>query len=543
MELNEGKCELVWHRRNARDDLFPPTFAPKDKDKRQYDNFALLGSPIGDADFCNKWLRDSALAKGTSVWAGLEFVEDLQVRYTLLRSCATTGLITHLLRTVPPTLCGQAVTEFDEAVKRATSSLLAVDVGDSWPQMTLPTSLGGVGLRSARAHAFAAYASSVAFAKQQDGGAWADYEGFGAARDALLSAGCEMPPDDAPWTQATFSCRIDGRSLDTQIAAADVQTKARLMSVSAEGAGAWLNVIPNGNLGQQLANNEFSVLIRWWLGLDVYPQEHQCPLCRNAMCGKNGYHSLTCRFGGHLGIRHHALRNVIFRAAQVACLEPRLETPFLLPGGSERPADVQLGDRCCDVAVTHPLQPKYLLASAAARGSAVEAYASDVKCRKYSAACSAANLVFVPLVVSAFGEWSDSSRPIFKEIASRIAAHKGISFATAKAQLTQRLSIALMRGNARALLQRTDPLTQELQEPTDPPQVELPNLSSFLPFLPSLLPPPSLQLTLPQMVFGVNTSPLCAATTQQHASEDMVDSVPLPSFSLPAQQPARTTEE
>ncbi|KAJ1503691.1 hypothetical protein HMI55_002349 [Coelomomyces lativittatus] len=197
--------------------------------------------------------------------------------------------------------------------------------------------------------------------------------------------------------------------------------------------------------------------------------------------------------------------------------------------GSERPADVQLGDRCCDVAVTHPLQPKHLLASAAARGSAVEAYAADVKCRKYSAACTAANLVFVPLVVSAFGEWSDSSRPIFKEIASRIAAHKGIPFATAKAQLTQRLSIALMRGNARALLQRTDPLPQELQEPTDPPQVELPNLSSFLPILPSLLPPPSLQLTLPQMVFGVNTSPLCAATTQQHASEDMVDSVSLPS--------------
>ena len=170
----------------------------------------------------------------------------------------------------------------------------------------------------------------------------------------------------------------------------------------------------------------------------------------------NGYHALTCRHGGHLGIRHHGIRDEVFRSSQTAHMSPGLEVGNLLPDSSERPADVLLGIRACDQAITHPCQPKYLAHSATTDGFACNAYAVDVKQRKYTAVCEANGLQFVPMVCSVFGEWCKTARPIFTEIANRTAARTGADYADMKSQLMQRLSMRLMRSNARALLQRMD---------------------------------------------------------------------------------------
>ncbi len=58
----------------------------------------MLGTPIGDSDFCNEHVRSTAVAEAKKLWEALEVVTDTHVRYTLLRHCASAGLINHLLR-------------------------------------------------------------------------------------------------------------------------------------------------------------------------------------------------------------------------------------------------------------------------------------------------------------------------------------------------------------------------------------------------------------------------------------------------------------
>jgi hypothetical protein len=449
--LNPGKCELVWHAGNEQDELFPPSFAPASSGKRLVDNFSLLGSPIGSAAYCNEWVRNTAVAQGRRLWRALEDVDDMQVRYVLLRHCASAGIITHLLRTVPPELILEATREFDALLCEAVTALLGVDAESAWRQLTLPTSKGGVGIRSARTHAAAAYVASVTVALERDGGTREETEGLAAAWAELQrTTGVAAPPTQ----QAALSALIDSSHFSALVAGASDDDKCRLLGTHAPSAGAWLNVVPNSFLGQAFSNAEFTILLAWWLGLPVYDKEHQCPMCRKAVCDVKGYHSTTCRNGGNMGVRHNGLRDELFCSSRAARMSPGLEAPFLLPSGCERPADVLLGHRACDLAVTHPAQPRYRTRAAQEEGFASDAYATDVKQRKYALACAAEGLEFVPLVVTVFGEWCSSAGPIFKEISQRIAAVRGTDCGAASAALMQRLSMRLMKGNARALLQR-----------------------------------------------------------------------------------------
>ena len=67
------------------------------------------------------------------------------------------------------------------------------------------------------------------------------------------------------------------------LADAPLRDKARLLSVSGEGAGAWLGVIPSESLGYVLSPREFSMLLRWWCGMHVSDSVCACPGCGAAM--------------------------------------------------------------------------------------------------------------------------------------------------------------------------------------------------------------------------------------------------------------------
>ena len=98
-----------------------------------------------------------------------------------------------------------------------------------------------------------------------------------------------------------------------------------------------------------------------------------------------GYHSLTCLEGGYVGIRHNALRDELLHACKSACLNPGRETPFLLPGSDQRPADVFLRffekgqPACLDLACIHTQQPKYIKYASVETGAATDRYEVDVK--------------------------------------------------------------------------------------------------------------------------------------------------------------------
>ena len=76
--------------------------------------------------------------------------------------------------------------------------------------------------------------------------------------------------------------------------------RARLLSQSGVGAGAWLGMIPSVELGYVFDSREFTTLLRFWLGQAVYDAPRACPGCGVAM-DVFGYHTLPCSHLGGLG--------------------------------------------------------------------------------------------------------------------------------------------------------------------------------------------------------------------------------------------------
>ena len=232
--------------------------------------------------------------------------------------------------------------------------------------------------------------------------------------------------------------------------------RRRIISQSGEHASRWLNVIPDPALHHDFTPREYTTLLRWWLGLDVYECAGPCPACGLPMDTK-GYHALCCKKLGGKVYRHHTLCNVYATFAKGAFLAPQREVSVY--GGGARPADVYLPiwvDRplALDFAVPHPLQPKYSkLADCAQPGSVAAAYAANHK-RAPISPCRRAGVSFRAMVVETFGSWDPSALPILAETATLYALHQGVTPSLALKYLSTRLSVTLMRQNVRILLAR-----------------------------------------------------------------------------------------
>ena len=232
---------------------------------------------------------------------------------------------------------------------------------------------------------------------------------------------------------------------------------------------------PSADLGYVLTPPEFTVLLKWWCGMDVFDSVFACPSCGCAM-DRGGYHALTCRHAGTLGVRHNALREIFLdflgRAGIKGCSR---EAPSLLPGSAARPADIFVPNvaaaqsACLDFAVTHTQQPNILQCASVCGGAAAEQYETAVKEDKFGADCKKAGLLLVPMVVEVFGRWGERSQEAFQLIAKACANRASEKVAAAGNHLRRSMSVGLQRLNARILLSRVDPLAEVFPEPVAMP--------------------------------------------------------------------------
>ena len=82
--------------------------------------------------------------------------------FTLLRSCAGWAKILYSCRTVPPALQPDALAQADAGIRGALCRLVGSPLSDDdWRLTSSGISAGGVGARSARVHAPAAYVASL----------------------------------------------------------------------------------------------------------------------------------------------------------------------------------------------------------------------------------------------------------------------------------------------------------------------------------------------------------------------------------------------
>jgi hypothetical protein len=186
---------------------------------------------------------------------------------------------------------------------------------------------------------------------------------------------------------------------------------------------------------------------------------------------RGGYHALTCRHAGTLGVRHNALREIFLDFLGRAGIEATREAPSLLPGSAARPADIFVPNfaaaqsACLDFAVTHTQQPNILQCASVCGGAAAEQYEIAVKDAKFGDECKAAGLVLVPMVVEVFGTWGERSLEAFQLVSKAGASRASEKVVSAGNHLRRSLSIGLQRLNARILLSRLDSRAQLFSEP------------------------------------------------------------------------------
>lgn len=207
----------------------------------------------------------------------------------------------------------------------------------------------------------------------------------------------------------------------------------------------------------KFSNPQFQWLVRLHLSQPVYSSE------RNCACGgivdTFGIHSLMCGLYGDRTSRHHAIRDVIFDFSRSAGLSVVKEKGGLLgeSGGKRRPADVWIGnlnkDICLDVAVTCPLQQRFVSNASQIDGHAASEY-YNFKLHKYAKAVEAANLIFQPIVFEAFGRIAEKSLPTLQKIANIRADKYLTSKSESMDMLFQRISVALQIRNANMFLKR-----------------------------------------------------------------------------------------
>ena len=395
--------------------------------------------------------------------------------HLLLRLCASFCRVVHLLRSVPTLYASQAIVEFDAAVQKA----LAHGVGILLPeqallQLRLPLALGGAGMRRAAEHSAGAYLASVMRAAEAD--SWPAHTATGFSHALAVLCACSGLEADAvcdpasPRSQRLFSEAVDKQAFAMLLAAVPTLDKARLLSVSSPGAGAWLGVIPSESLGYVLSPREFTVLLKWWCGMDVFAEVFACPGCGAAM-DLAGYHALTCRHMGSFGVRHNALREVFMHFLSQADIPAAREAPSLLPGSAARPADIFIHNyaatksACLDFAVTHTQQTNIIERASVCRGAAAAQYEERVKDVKFGAACAAAGLLLVPMVVEVFGCWGARSEEAMQLVTKGCASRAGVDGAAAGGHLRRSLSVTLQRLNARIMLARVDPRSEILRSP------------------------------------------------------------------------------
>ena len=264
----------------------------------------------------------------------------------------------------------------------------------------------------------------------------------------------EVDGINVPLTQHNLSRAIDEASLNSLlVSASDTRSRALALSTSIPHAGDWLNVIPSPALGLHIQDQEFRFCLQYWLGLPMFANETQCPICHLPADGF-GDHQVGC--GGNFDRihRHNVVWDVLFSAAQSAALAPRQEAPALIPGPQSCPADVFLPiwSRGCPAAlditvILSPLQQATFQSAASTQGHALLVGEAQ-KFAAHGAHCATVGIDFIPVTLEALGGLSPLAINVVVRIGCLLGQRLGLPPKETTCHLFQQISVSLWCGNA-----------------------------------------------------------------------------------------------
>jgi hypothetical protein len=404
-----------------------------------------------------------------------------QIAALLLRVCALPR-VGYLTRVMPPSATAAALDVFDGMVTATVAEKLGLPPGPVSNEVStlihLPVRLAGLGLRSQSATAPIAYLASLAQAAQDvcrvksarpdsltlvtDANVFDSYRRivatgyFGRERD---EDAIQLPGEAGQFLehfreggarslQHALLEDVEKAAYNALFEEASPEARARLLSCSGTGAGAWITAIPT-EAEYVMPDDSYRYAVRLRLGLP--PSETLPPVC---VCGASltayGNHFLVCQllFATSTTTRHDRLVRTFAALAReggaIVIVEPSCE--------SERPdAEITWADGIdlVDVSVTHAGQ------SALTRGSARgQLRAAEVRERRkiahYTDMARRTGARFVPLVFETYGAFATHTQDYVGKLSLAHASQPGGSdLPDQRGRIMQRLAVALQNGNAR----------------------------------------------------------------------------------------------
>ncbi|KAF0288994.1 Ubiquitin carboxyl-terminal hydrolase 2 [Amphibalanus amphitrite] len=418
----------------------------------------LLGAPLLDASL-------TAAANGAA-----ELIGRLCTRLThldrhtglfFLVHYASAPRLQYLLRSAPLYKVVPALKLVDELVRETLVDITNVNINDQlWEQAKLPFRLGGLGVRSVEDLALPCYISSLHAALPLLRSISPGLLPVSGVPPTLQTAihrfsevtGTEqLPPASAASSQRAWDTLSATAIRDKMVNSANQLHRARLVAASQPHTAAWLQAVPVPSLGLHLDEESVRVAVALRLGATVCEQ-HRCRLCGRQV-DQLGHHGLSCvKSAGRLP-RHAQLNDVVRRGLASAGIPSILEPVGLDRGDGKRPDGLTLfpysGGMCLtwDATCADTFADTVLIQTALEPGAAARA-AEDRKRRHYSEISS--RFKFVPIAVETSGVLGPATSKFIRELGQLITTRTGERRETE--WLLQRLSIAVVRGNAAAVL-------------------------------------------------------------------------------------------
>ena len=445
--------------------------------------FKLLGAAFGNEAHCTA-LTTKRVTKTAALLEELSRYGHTQGAVLLLRHCGSWGKLVYSSRTVPPCLHKQALVGFKHSLRKALEDAIGDTLPErSWLLAQLGLAQGGLGIRDPTTHAAAAYLASLS--QTQELCVTLDRQYDVADRDGgLHKADTEadfkaMILESAAWTgssqltsQKVWSNLLDAAARKRLLEdnSADALFGAHVALCSVPGAAAWLTAMPNQD-GREIDAPLFKVALKRRLRVPVFSRDGFCPCCGQVL-DKWGDHALTCACSGDRTIRHNAIRNSTYEDTAYAGLRPVREKAGLLPSRPKedgipspvgrRPADVWVprgnsgGGEAWDFAVSSGMRSDLFRACTEAPELVFLQYERHkLEYKDTAKCCDDAGFRFIPLILEAHGGgFSPTLRGVVDWVARQAAAAHNEVPGSVSLKIAQRISCALHRGNARAILKR-----------------------------------------------------------------------------------------
>ena len=434
----------------------------------------LLGTPIGSKDFSSEFLRKK-FRTFEEVDRKVREIDDAQLEFAMFRGCLGFGKINHLLRGCPPITIWDALTDFDDRLESILSGIVSRpgSVGvETMVQSSLPVSMGGLGVSQASPMATAAYVGSRA----QTHKVMAEILGIDPAYPLTDDVQVLLEEHNAtfgtvhvladlmrtPNAQRVLSADIHKSRLATLMDSAPTRKKALLRGISMHKANAWIQCPPIQGLGKRALLDEFRTMLKRHLDLDLFPNPVRCRLCGGSMDTKGDHASaFECKSGPHKIARHNHVRDICLGlAVEAGVTGARAEQKHLIIGSGRKPGDIVV-DRyhagsdhtAFDITVSFTLQPSSISDAAQKTGYVAE-QAHQRKLARSFEVCRSQNVRFVPLAWESTGGATDQVHSLLERWAYAAADRSGSPRPSVLAGVYARISIAIQRNNARAILDR-----------------------------------------------------------------------------------------